>query len=57
MIVSMVAVVVIGVPFVIWWWKLADRWADAESRRFKNKPGGPGHDDAVVIKDFGRDEH
>lgn len=27
----------IGPPFTIWWWKQADKWADAEHRRFKPK--------------------
>jgi hypothetical protein len=33
----MVLVVVIGIPFTLWWWKQADRWADAEHRRFRVK--------------------
>jgi hypothetical protein len=31
-------VVIIGVPFTLWWWKQADKWADSEHRRFKEKP-------------------
>jgi len=56
MIVSMVLVVVIGVPFILWWWKIADRWADEEARRFgraDEKQDEP--DEAVVITDFDRD--
>lgn len=34
----MALVVVIGIPFTLWWWKLADRWADSEHKRFKDKP-------------------
>lgn len=34
--VMMVLVVVLGIPFVLWWWKLADKWADDESRK---RPG------------------
>jgi len=34
MIVICVLVVVVGIPFTLWWWKLADRWADAEHKRF-----------------------
>jgi cytoskeletal protein RodZ len=30
-------VAVIGIPFTLWWWKIADKWADAEKRRFKPK--------------------
>lgn len=26
-----------GVPFTLWWWRLADKWADAEHKRFKVK--------------------
>lgn len=28
---------VLGIPFLLWWWKLADIWLDAEHRRFKPK--------------------
>jgi len=52
----MVAVVVIGVPFVLLWWKWADRWADSEHRRFEDETHKRVRDDAVVIKDFDRDE-
>jgi hypothetical protein len=34
-------VLVVGVPFVLVWWKVADRWADAEHRRFKERDEGP----------------
>ncbi len=34
-VVTSVLVVVIGVPFTLWWWRVADQWADAEHRRFK----------------------
>ncbi len=33
----MVLVVLVGIPFTLWWWKQADKWADAEHRRFKVK--------------------
>jgi hypothetical protein len=39
-VVIMVLVVVLGVPFTLWWWKIADRWASDEHKRFKPKPGG-----------------
>lgn len=38
MIVIMVLVVFVGVPFTLWWWKLADKWMDAEHKRFKPPP-------------------
>lgn len=28
---------VIGVPFLLWWWKLADMWVSADHRRFHPK--------------------
>lgn len=42
-----VLIVVVGVPFTLWWWKKADKWADAEHKRFK-----PKHDprERVTIK-------
>ncbi len=37
----MIAVIVLvlagGIPFTLWWWRIADRWADAEHKRFKVK--------------------
>lgn len=32
-----VLIVVLGIPFTLWWWKQADKWADEEHRRFKVK--------------------
>jgi hypothetical protein len=43
----MILVVVIGIPFTLWWWKQADKWADAEHRRFKEKPE---ERDKVVVR-------
>lgn len=34
----MALVVLLGVPFTLWWWKQADKWANTENRRFKVKP-------------------
>ena len=28
---------VIGVPFLLWWWKLADLWVSADHKRFHPK--------------------
>ena len=47
-------VVVLGVPFVLLWWKLGDAWADAENRRFgrSDRPGkAPPADTARVIRE------
>ena len=27
----------VGIPFCLWWWRMADKWADEEKRRFKAK--------------------
>lgn len=36
-------VLLLGVPFVLAWWRIADRWADEEHKRFRERPdGGPG---------------
>lgn len=32
-----VLVLVLGIPFTLWWWKQADKWYDAEHKRFKVK--------------------
>lgn len=32
-----VLVLVLGIPFTLWWWKQADKWYDAEHKRFKAK--------------------
>ena len=31
-------IAIAGSLVALWWWKLADRWADEEHRRFKKKP-------------------
>ncbi len=28
---------VIGIPFLLWWWKLADLWVSADHKRFHPK--------------------
>jgi len=33
----MALIVIFGIPFTLWWWKIADQWADAEHKRFKIK--------------------
>ncbi len=54
----MITVIVIvlagGVIFTLWWWRLADRWASAEHRRFKKQGLRPGEQEPtrVVIKGF-----
>ncbi|GIK18599.1 MAG: hypothetical protein DYG93_06355 [Leptolyngbya sp. PLA2] len=42
-IVTTVVVAVLGVPFILLWWKIADQWADEEHRRFgrTKPPEGP----------------
>lgn len=36
-----VVALILGTPFVLIWWKVADRWADDEHKRFKVKDPGP----------------
>jgi hypothetical protein len=41
--------VVLGIPFTLLWWRDMDKWADADSKKFKPKepkPTGP----KVVIR-------
>jgi hypothetical protein len=33
-------VLLLGVPFVLIWWRIADRWADEEHKRFKDRDAG-----------------
>ena len=33
----MALIIIIGIPFTLWWWKVADQWADSEHKRFKPK--------------------
>ncbi|MCL4740781.1 MAG: hypothetical protein KJZ54_01105 [Phycisphaerales bacterium] len=42
-IVTTVVVAVLGVPFILLWWKIADQWADEEHKRFgrTKAPEGP----------------
>lgn len=42
-----VLVLVLGIPFTLWWWKQADKWYDAEHKRFKEKPD---QRERVVVK-------
>lgn len=30
-------VIVVGIPFMLIWWKFADAWADSEHKRFKGQ--------------------
>jgi hypothetical protein len=39
---------ILGVPFVLLWWRLADQWADSEHKRFKVSTDTR---ERVVIKD------
>ncbi|MCA9274189.1 MAG: hypothetical protein KDA31_14220 [Phycisphaerales bacterium] len=34
--ISMAAVILVGVPFTYLWFRWSDRWADAEKKRFKD---------------------
>lgn len=47
--VIMALCVLLGVPFTLWWWREADKWADAEHRRFKPKEDDS-LKDAIVVK-------
>ena len=43
-------IVIIGaVPATLWWWKIADRWADGEHKRFATKPRRDPNAGAKVI--------
>lgn len=37
--ISIAAVIVVGVPFTYLWLRWSDRWADAEKKRFHPKAG------------------
>ncbi|MGH7242259.1 MAG: hypothetical protein ACREJD_02440 [Phycisphaerales bacterium] len=39
--VIMIGTAILGPPFVLWWWKFADKWADDEHKRFKPKSDAP----------------
>jgi|GEM_PF-6392107 len=39
---------ILGVPFVLLWWRLADQWAESERKRFKASTDTR---ERVVIKD------
>ena len=43
---------ILGVPFVLLWWRLADQWADSEHKRFKVETDTR---ERVVIKNVDRD--
>ncbi len=55
--IGVIAILLVGgVVFTLWWWKLADKWASAENRRFRKQGlrGGPAGEGPtrVVIKGF-----
>lgn len=41
MITIIVLCVVLGVPGTLLWWRIADKWADAEHKRFPTRPHAP----------------
>jgi hypothetical protein len=45
---TIIAIAVLGVPFILFWWRDMDRWADAEHKRFKPRPRT--NDDIVIVK-------
>jgi 4-hydroxybenzoate polyprenyltransferase len=50
LVLSVIGIVFIGaVVFTLIWWRLADRWADDEHKRFKSK-GGPA--ERVIVQGF-----
>lgn len=48
MVVVLALVAPVGIGFVLLWWKQADKWADAEHKRFKSKDDTQGP--RVVVK-------
>lgn len=48
-ILSIVAIIVIGVPFTYYWFRWSDKWAESEKSRFGSK-GGQGQGEVRVIK-------
>ncbi|MDX2131592.1 MAG: hypothetical protein SFY69_06045 [Planctomycetota bacterium] len=47
-IIVMVLVVVIGVPFTLWWWRVLDKFLPAHQRRFAPPP--PDSRERIVVK-------
>lgn len=54
LVIVLVLIFAVGIPFTLWWWKMADRWADAEHKRFKPKTSGTPVE-RVVIREPGRE--
>ncbi len=50
-VISIAAVIVLGVPFTYFWFRWSDRWADAEKKRFGPKEGGTPSENVRVIRD------
>ena len=44
-------ILTLGVPFTLWWWKEADKWADKEHRRFRTKKEEP--QERIVVRNTG----
>jgi hypothetical protein len=43
-------VLTIGPVFTLLWWRQADKWADAEHKRFKPRPDKNAGAERVVVK-------
>ena len=43
-------ILTLGVPFTLWWWKEADKWADKEHRRFRTKKEEP--QERIVVRNI-----
>jgi|GEM_PF-1298478 len=54
---AMLVILVGGGIVTVAWWRIADRWADAEHKRFKPKSSGESDesDKPVVVTGFERD--
>lgn len=48
--ISIAAVVVVGVPFTYYWLRWSDRWADAEKKRFHPKGESGAAENVRVIR-------
>lgn len=55
-VITLIGIAVLGPVFTLLWWKMADKWADAEHRRFKPKHSETPPPQRQVIRGFPKPE-
>lgn len=52
LVITLLAIIILGPIITLMWWKIADQWADSEQRRFNRKPPPEPPKDRIVVRGF-----